>query len=90
MAILDKKYYDYYRLKKHKPIMTYDDIEIGTTYHIPPTILYDRRDFICETKDAYRATGKMLSSDGIWRQATIYPSEISVIFLVKKRTINKH
>lgn len=87
MAQLDNKYYDYSRFKVFQPIVKYEDIQVGKTYHIPPTILYPRRDFIVEYKDSNSLRGKLMTENGMWMGSTIYRNELSVKFLVEKQKI---
>jgi predicted esterase len=87
---LDMKYYDYDRIKKFGPMTPFKDIKVGKTYHIPPTILYGRRDIVVEYKDLNTIRGQLRDSDGSWRSATFYKTELSMIFLVERQEINKH
>jgi hypothetical protein len=87
---LSMEYYDYDRIRKFKPITKFDEIEVGKTYHIPPTILYGRRDITVDSKDSNTISGKMVNADGSYRHATLYETELSMIFLVEKKEINKH
>jgi hypothetical protein len=83
---LDKqKYYDYYRLIKVGRLMDFDDIKEGETYHIPPTILYDRRDFKANRVNADSVNGLMSEGGGPWVQTTIYRGELCARFMVKKQ-----
>ena len=88
--MLDKqKYYDYYRLIKVGKLMDFDDIKEGVMYHIPPTILYDRRDFIPSRINASSVSGMMSEGGGPWREATIYRGELCARFIVKKQDFGK-
>lgn len=88
MAKLDMKFYDYTRVTKAPILTNWDDIEEGKTYHIPPTIIYDRRDFFCEHKDGSAMTGKV-REDGetIWKNSKLFRNELSVRFLVELKSI---
>ena len=91
MPRLDSSLYDYTRVTKFKPITNWEDIKEGELYHIPPTILYDRRDFICNFKTDNTLKGKVKCYEkGIWEDCTLYRSEISMRFLVKKEKINNY
>ena len=87
---LDMKYYNYDRFRKYGPTTPFEEIETGKTYHIPPTILYGRRDIIVEQKDYNTISGQLRDEDGTWRRATLYKTELSMIFLVELKKINKH
>ena len=88
---LDMSYYDYDRVRTLKPMVDFKDIEMGVVYHIPPTILYERRDFIPEQRNGNTSiSGKVRNEDGTWGKLTLYESEISVRFMVKKQKINNH
>lgn len=89
MAKLDYKYYDYQKIKKLKPLTRFEDVKEGVMYHIPPTILYDRKDFIVNEKINNKLIGIMRESNGEWHDATLYNSEISMGFLVEKQKIGK-
>lgn len=83
MAELDNKYYNYDRMRKIT-LTKFEDIEVGVLYHIPPTILYDRRDFICEKKEKTCLIGKIkYSHEKTWKPTTLYNSELSIRYLVK-------
>ena len=86
MALLDYKYYNYDRFKNLQPITSWDDLKVGSCYHIPPTILYNRRDIIIEGKDDNKILCQM-REDGKWFRSTIYRSEISSKFLAKSWTL---
>jgi len=91
MPRLDSSLYDYTRVIKYNPITAWDDIKEGEIYHIPPTIIYDRRDFICERKTDNAISGKIMEyEEGVWKPCTMYRSEISMRFLVKKERINNY
>ena len=62
MELLDFKYYDYDRFRI-EPLTKWADIIEGETYHIGPTIIYPRRDFLCEHKETDRLVGKVLAQD---------------------------
>jgi len=88
MELLDFKYYDYDRFRI-EPLTKWADIIEGETYHIGPTIIYPRRDFLCEHKETDRLVGKMY--DYLlkrWEPAILYQYELSVRFLVKRQDIN--
>jgi hypothetical protein len=88
---LDMSYYDYDRIRTLKPMVEFKDIEMGVVYHIPPTILYERRDFIPEQRNNNASiSGKVRNKDGTWGKMTLYSSEISARFMVKKQKINNH
>lgn len=87
---LDMKYYDYDRIRKFGPMTQLKDIEVGKTYHIPPTILYSRRDIIVESKDSETISGQLRESDGTWKHAILYKTELSMRYLVERQKINKH
>lgn len=84
---LDNKYYDFYRFRKLEPLTNFKDIEIGVTYHIPPTIIYKRRDVIVENKIGNQIHGKVKFEDGNWEPVTLYESELSTRFLIKKQSL---
>lgn len=85
---LDRKHYDYCRFSKIKPFTPFNEIEIGVMYHIPPTIIYPRRDFLVKSKTTSTVSG-LAKIDGKWENLTLYQSELSMRFLVKKQTIGK-
>lgn len=81
---LDLSFYDWDRFRKHNPITKYEDIEIGKLYHIPPTIIYGRRDFIPENKTNAFISGKMREEGAnCWESATIYRTELTARFIVE-------
>ena len=86
MAQLDmKEYYDYDRMRKVNPLTSWDDLHVGEVYHIPPTIIYARRDFYPDTKGTDQITGKMYDYETkSWTRATMYRSELSMRYIVKK------
>ena len=90
MALLDRDYYDYYRMSKIKPLTDYEDIKVGGVYHIPPSIIYDRREVIVESKDFNSIRCKVKNSNGEWSDETMYRSELSMRFLVEIKPINNH
>ena len=87
MAKLDLKYYSYDRLTKINPLTEYDDIEEGALYHIPPIMVYDRRDFIVIQKTPSTLVGKMRFEDGVWKETTLYKSELSTRYLIKRKSL---
>lgn len=85
---LDRTYYDYSRFSRVKPLTEFKDIEIGVMYHIPPTILYPRRDFLVESKTCTTVRGKIREGfSKTWEEKTLYQSELSMKFLVKRQKI---
>lgn len=90
MAILDNIYYDYNRLTSLEPLTKFEDIEVGETYHIAPIVIYDRRDVKVESKGWNTIEGKVTHADGTVTHTTFYKTELSMKFLVKKQSINKH
>ena len=83
MAILDRKYYDYYRLLKHEPLIKFEDIKVGETYHVPPLISFERKDIIVEEKDYYTIRGKVRENNGPWKDGCLYRTEIAMRYIVK-------
>jgi len=90
MSRLDNRFYDYERMRKTPPLTDFKDINEGETYYIPPTIIYPRRIFKVENKTTNTIYGTMIDlEDGTSRKATLYESELSMRFIVKKQEINK-
>ena len=89
MPKIDNCLYDYDRLTSIGYLTKFEDIKVGETYHIPPLIIYDRRDFTVERKDWNTVRGKMVHADGSCTTATLYKTELSIRYLVKKQSINK-
>ena len=90
MNRLDNSYYDYERMRKIPPLTDFKDIKVGETYHIPPTIIYGRRDFKVMEKSPTTITGIMTNlEDGTTQKSTLYESELSMRFIVKKQEVNK-
>ena len=89
MTKIDEKLYDYYRMAKIGPLTKFEDIEVGATYHIPPIIIYGRRDIIVEKKDWNTISGKMRHEDGTWTNSTLYRTELSMRYLIKRKHITK-
>ena len=88
MAKLDMSYYEYFRFKKFKPLVKWEDIQIGETYHIPPIVLYDRRDFICQQKDTEAVSGQIYDyQEKAWKRGKFYRHELSLNYFVKRRPI---
>ena len=88
MAEIDNKYYNYEKFHSFGPIVKFDDIKPGTIYHIPPTIIYGRRDFICETKYEYSAVGQIRNGeDKPWKSYTLSRTELAARFIVEKQPI---
>lgn len=91
MAEIDNKYYNYEKFHSFGPIVKFDDIKPGTIYHIPPTIIYGRRDFICETKNENSAVGQIRDGeDKPWRHYTLCKTELSARFIVEKQSIKNN
>lgn len=85
MARVSNFYYEYDRFKNYVSPLNWDDIKEGETYYIPPTIIYGRRDFICEEKTPTCLKGRAYEYETKeWSNATIYKSELSMRFMVKK------
>jgi hypothetical protein len=89
MATMDNIHYNYDRMTKIDPITKFEDIEVGATYHIAPLIIYDRRDIIVERKDWNTISGTVIHSDGTRTHTTLYKTELSMRYLVRKHTIGK-
>jgi hypothetical protein len=91
MAILDNRiYYDYNRMSSIKPLTAFEDIEVGETYHIAPIVIYDRRDFKVESKSWNTISGTVTYADGSTSYSTLYKTELSMKYLVKKQKINQN
>ena len=89
MAILDNKYYKYDRMFSMKPLIAFEDIEVGETYHIAPIIIYDRRDLKVEEKTHNTISGTVTHADGTKKYSTFYKTELSMKYITKKQKINK-
>lgn len=88
MAKLDYQYYDYNKISALKRLTDWNNIQEGYVYHIPPTILYDRRDFVCIEKDKMKMSGKAREGfSKVWKPCTIYYSEISAKFIVERKPL---
>lgn len=83
MAKLSREYYNYEKLSKANRLTPWNEIKEGVLYHIPPIVIYDRRDFMVLSKTANQLEGKMRTSDGKWNDATLYYSELSTKFMTK-------
>ena len=71
-------------LAECKPLTSWDEISVGDMLHIPPIIIYKRRDFIVEEKTSQLIRGKVREfGDSEWNDYTIFKSENSAKFLVK-------
>ena len=90
MAAIDNEFYDYARMTKIEPLTRFEDIEVGATYHIPPIIIYDRRDIKVEKKDWNTISGTVTHNDGSQSTTTLYRAELSMRYLVKKLPIKKN
>ena len=85
MALLGTKNYDYKKASAITPMLNFDDLEIGVTYHIPPTFIYDRRDFTPEKKYSDSTIyGEMVEADGRHYKYSLYKTELSMKYIVKK------
>ncbi len=64
----------------------WDDIEIGKTYHIPPILNYDRRDFVVKHKDENKLSVTMISDSSFKTpyDYTFFKSEVSPKFMSEK------
>ena len=89
MATIDNKYYDYERMAKIKPLTKFEDIEVGATYHIPPIIIYGRREFTVQSKDYSTVSGIMKFDDGTYMHTTLYRTELSMKYIVRRKYVTK-
>lgn len=84
---LDSRLYDYKKFQNFNCLTPYDDLTVGEVYHIPPTILYGRRDvYIMEKTDKNIRGVVTYYDDGRKIVEQLFRSEISMKFLVKKET----
>ena len=75
-------------IKDLPPLTEWDDIKPGDKLHIPPIVIYGRREFVVYTKNDNYISGKMKECGAdYWKEYTIFKSEISAKFLAK--VINK-
>ena len=69
-------------IKELQPLTDWDDIKVGDRLHLPPIIIYGRREFVVSSKTNNFLNG-MLKECGMWKEHTIFKSETSAKFLVK-------
>ena len=84
---LDSRFYEYDRFNKITCLTPYEEIEVGEEYHIPPTILYDRRDILVDEKTSRYIGGYVTYPDGSVEHQKLFAQELSIRFLVKKWTL---
>ena len=70
-------------IKELSPLTEWDDIQVGDRLHIPPIVIYDRREFIVSKKSNNFLSGRLKEGNGGWKEYTIFKSEISAKFLAK-------
>lgn len=64
-----------------KPLMNWDDIEVGEIYHLPPLIYNKRMDFVVVSKDKNTIKVKRFGTDYC---QTMFRTDITSRFIVKK------
>ena len=74
-------------LMRHKPIISWDEIEQNTIYHIPPLLGEKRKDVLVTWKGQYSLTMKDLTKS-CHSVETIYPSTLTSRFLIKHKIKN--
>ena len=86
MAKLNSDFYDFNKMRAVGYLTDWTDIKEGNVYHIPPTILYARRDIAVVRKESNHIYGKVYDYEtGKETFSTIYFSEISARYLILKK-----
>ena len=76
-------------IKEIPPLTDWDDIKVGDKLHLPPIVIYGRREFIVSSKTKNFLNGR-LKEFGAWKEYTIFKSETSAKFLVKVINDEEH
>lgn len=72
--------------KNIKPILKWEDVKVGETYHLPPLLLLPRRDIEVLLKTDKEIEVKQLTSTTASKLTKIDRTSVYARILVKKRT----
>ena len=80
-----KKLVSFLELRKIEPMMNWDDIKVGESYHIPPLVYNKRMDFVVIEKQDNAM--KIKKHGGDYPQ-TLFKNDITTRFVVKKQDLH--
>ena len=79
-----KKFANFIKLKNVNPLMNWEDIKEGETYHIPPLIYNKRMDFVVVEKK--KESMRIRKLNDTYTQI-LFKTDITTRFITKKQNI---
>lgn len=80
-----RKMVSFIELRKIEPMMNWEDIKEGESYHLPPLIYNKRTDFVVVEK---KENTMRIKRDGDDYCQTMFRTDITTRFIVKKRKLH--
>jgi hypothetical protein len=81
----NKKMVSFINLRRVEPMMDWNDIKLGETYHLPPLVYNKRMDFVVVEK---KEDSMKIRKIGDEYPQTMFRTDITTRFVVKKQVLH--